>query len=353
MSNKKYEFSETEKNYIIDNWGKESATSMKNKIGCSWHAVCRVASEYGLELPTSNNWTEEETNLLKKLSDKYHYAEIAKIMNKTETAIYLKAKKLGITLIQGRRKWTPEEEIMLSDLWGTKPIEYIAKKMKRTTTSLQIRAKHLELGPMIRNNYDLITISDMEDLLSVDRNRIVTTWVKLGLKLKKIKLTQRFYMYTITWKDLMDFLESNQNEWDSRKVEKNMLGPEPTWLQEKRKRDIKENPLWYRLWTEEEIRQTEMLFKSGKNYQEISIIMNRSSNAIGILLRRMGYSSPFPQYWQDYELEYLRENYQNMSIQEIAEELGRTEKAISSKAEKMGYSRKLTKYQINGGKENG
>ena len=37
MSNKKYEFSEIEKNYIINNWGKESVTSMKNKIGCSWH----------------------------------------------------------------------------------------------------------------------------------------------------------------------------------------------------------------------------------------------------------------------------------------------------------------------------
>ena len=350
MSNKKYEFSEEEKNYIINNWGKESPTSMKNKIGCSWHAVCRVASEYGLELPTSNNWTEEEINLLKKLSDKYHYAEIAKIMNKTENSIYLKAKKLGITLIQGRRKWTIEEEIMLSDLWGTKPIEYIAKKMKRTTTSLQIRAKHLGLGPMIRNNYDLITISDMEDLLNVDRNRIINRWVKLGLKLKKKKLTQNFYLYTITWKDLMDFLENNQNEWDSRKVEKNMLGPEPEWLQEKRKRDIKENPLWYRLWTNEEILQTEILFKNGKTYQEIGIIMNRSTNAIGILLRNMGYSSPFPQYWQDDELEYLKENYPNMSIKEIAKELGRTEKAVSAKASRMGHTRKLINYQNNGGK---
>ena len=350
MSNKKYEFSEAEKKYIIDNWGKESPTSMKNKIGCSWHAVCRVAAEHGLELPKSNNWTEEEINLLKSLSDKCHYAEIAKIMNKTEPAIYLKAKKLGITLIRDKRRWTPEEETMLSDLWGTKSIEYIAKKMKRTTTSLQIRAKHLGLGPMIRNNYDLITISDMEDLLSVDRNRIVSTWVKLGLRLRKTKLTKNFSIYTITWEDLMDFLENNQNEWDSRKVEKNMLGLEPLWLQEKRKRDIKENPLWYRLWTEEEIVQTEMLFKSGKNYQEISVIMNRSCNAIGILLRRMGYSYTFSQYWQDDELEYLRDNYLHMSIQEIAEELGRTEKAVSSKASKMGYSRKLTKHQINGEK---
>ena len=66
--------------------------------------------------------------------------------------------------------------------------------------------------------------------------------------------------YTITWMDLMEFLESNQNEWDSRKIEKNMLGFEPEWLQEKRKRDIEENPLWYRKWTEEEIEKVESLF---------------------------------------------------------------------------------------------
>lgn len=74
----------------------------------SWYAVCKVADEHGLEIPTSNEWTNEEIETLKLLSDKYHYSEIAKIMNKTENAIYIKARRLGITLIQVRRKWTEE-----------------------------------------------------------------------------------------------------------------------------------------------------------------------------------------------------------------------------------------------------
>lgn len=37
-------------------------------------------------------------------------------MNKTENAIYIKARRLGITLIQDRRKWTEEEETLLYDL---------------------------------------------------------------------------------------------------------------------------------------------------------------------------------------------------------------------------------------------
>ena len=224
MKGKKREFTEEEIQYIVDNWGKESPYSMKNKFNCSWYAVCKVAEQHKLDIPTSNNWTPEEIETLKLLSDKYHYSEIAKIMNKTENAVYLKARKLKITLIQDGRKWTKEEETLLSDLWGTKSIETIAKSMKRTVFSLKVKAVRMGLGPMIRNNYDLITVSDMCDLLNVTRGRITTTWVKLGLNLKSKKLTNNKSYYVVTWNDLMEFLENNQNEWDSRLIEKNMLG---------------------------------------------------------------------------------------------------------------------------------
>lgn len=348
MSGKKYEFTEEQIKYIIDNWGKESPHSMKNKFGCTWYAVCKVAESHGLEILTSNAWTEEEIKVLKELSDKYHYTEIAKIMGKTENAIYLKARRLGITLIQDRRKWTVEEETLLSDLWGVKSIEYIAKKMKRTIFSIKVKAVRMGLGPMIRNNYDVITVSDMVDLLNVTRDRITDRWVKLELKLKKIKLTNKMSYYTINWKDLMDFLEANQNEWDSRNVEKNMLGLEPEWLQEKRKRDTIENPLWYRKWTEDEIKKAESLFKNGKTYQEISSIIERSEWAVANLLRNLGYSYMLPQYWKGKEIKYLRKNYQNMTYQEIAEELGRTTKAISAKAEELGFQKKLIRTKKEG-----
>lgn len=348
MPGKKYEFTEEQIKYIIDNWGKESPHSMKKKFGCTWYAVCKVAESHGLEIPTSNAWTEEEIKVLKELSDKYHYTEIAKIMGKTENAIYLKARRLGITLIQDRRKWTVEEETLLSDLWGVKSIEYIAKKMKRTVFSIKVKAVRMGLGAMIRNNYDVITVSDMVDLLNVTRDRITDRWVKLGLKLKKIKLTNKMSYYTINWKDLMDFLETNQNEWDSINVEKNMLGLEPEWLQEKRKRDTLEKPLWYRKWTEDEIKKAESLFKNGKTYQEISSIIDRSEWAVANLLRNLGYSYMLPQYWKGKEIKYLRENYQDMTYQEIAEELGRTTKAISAKAEELGFQKKLIRTKKEG-----
>lgn len=348
----KREFKKEEIQYIIDNWKKESPNSMKKRFDCSWYAICRVAEEQGLELPTSNEWTEEEIETLRLLSEKYHYAEIAKIMNKTENAIYLKARKLGITLIKDRRKWTKEEEILLSDLWGVKPIETISKKLKRTVFSLKVKAVRMGLGPMIRNNYEFITVSDICDLLNVSRDRIVITWFKLGLNLKRKKVTDNKSYYVVTWSDLMSFLEKNKNEWDSRCVEVNMLGPEPEWLKEKRVMDNLENPLWYRKWAEEEIKQAENLFKSGKNYLEIAEIINRSEWAVANLLRNMGYSYILPRYWKGKEIKFLRQNYQNMTYAEIAEELGRTTRAIEAKAEQLGYQKKLVKSKIDGGENN-
>ena len=342
MKNKRI-FSEEEVNYIINNWGKISAHSMKNKLNCTWYAVCKVASSHGLNAPKSNKWTTEDEETLKILAENYHYKNIAVIMNKSSNAIYLKARKLGITLIQDRRSWKPDEEKLFAELWGTTSIEKIAESMKRTVFSLKVKAVRMGLGPMIKNNYEVLTVSDISELLNISRDRITTTWVNLGLKLQKKKLTDNTSYYVISLDNLVLFLKNNQNEWDSRNVERYMLGSEPTWLKEKRKRDLKENPLWYRKWSEEEINKAEYLLKIGKNYSEIAIILNRSEGAVAEVLRKLGHSYELKQFWKGKEIKYLRENYEEKTYSEIAEYLNRSEGAVTAKASELNYQKKLTK----------
>lgn len=343
MAKKKFEFSEERIKYIINNWGIESPHSMKKKFGCTWYAVCKVAEEHGLEIPKSKEWTKEEIEQLKELSTSYNYKEIAKIMNKTENSIYIKARRLGIKLLSDKKIWTRGEEQLLKDLWGNKSIESISKELNRSINSLKVKATRLGLGSMIKSNYSIITISEITDLLNVTRDRITTRWVKLGLKLKKKKLTNNKEYYSVTLDDLMCFLEQNQDEWNSNYLEINALGPEPEWLKEKRKRDLKEEPQFYRKWTEEEITKAEELFKSGKTYEEISVIIKRSSSSVAYLLRNLGYSYRLPCFWKGEELKFLKDNYQNMTHQEIAEVLGRTTKSVGAKAEEMGYQKKKSK----------
>lgn len=336
-----HEFSKEDIQYIVDNWGKESPYSMKKKFNCTWYAVCKVAREHGLEIPTSNEWTEEEIQKLKVLSEKYDKAKIAKLMGKSENAIYLKAKRLNITLIQSRRKWKKEEEEILKELWGAVSIEYLAKKLKRTVFSLKVKAIKMGIGPMINNNLEVLTVNDISDILDVSRDRITITWVKLGLNLKKLKLTKNRCYYTITLEDLMEFLEKNQDIWDSRKVESHGLGYEPEWLLEKRKRDRNENPQGYKKWTDYDKKRAEVMLKLGKTYEEIAAELNRSEFAVATVLRDLGHVYELSKYWTDEEINYLKENIDNMTYKELANALDRTEGSVRWKAEEVGYQKKL------------
>ncbi len=61
--------------------------------------------------------------------------------------------------------------------------------------------------------------------------------VSLGLKLSFRKRSNHSVYSYVQIKDLYEFLEANQNIWDSRNLEKNILGVEPEWLKEKRIKD--------------------------------------------------------------------------------------------------------------------
>ena len=332
-------FTEEEKQFILNNWNKLSIHKIRDIINCSNKAIEYFAQENNLELPKSNRWTEEEIETLRRLSLTMQAKDIAKKLNKTENAIYQKGKKIGIDFECDRRIWKKEEELELRRLWGTIPIERISKRLNRSIYSLKVKANRLSLGPMYGNNPEFLTIKDITNLLKVTREKVENSWSKLGLNIRQKKLTNKCSYYCVTWEDLLTFLENNQDEWDSRKLEINIFGEEPNWLIEKRKRDIKEDPQGYKRWTKEEIDLVEHLFNQGKNYKEIALILKRSESAIANILRNLGYSYRLPQFWKGKELLFLKENYKNMTFEEIGEIIGRSERAVEMKAKQLGYNK--------------
>lgn len=341
MRGEKFIFTEEQINYIINNWGKESAHSMKNRFGCSWNAVVNIAKEHGLDLPSSNDWTEEQIETLKTLSEHYHYEDIARKMGKTENAIYLKARRLGIPLIQDRRKWSKEDEEYLYERWGRDKIEKIASNMKRSFFSIKVKATRMGLGYMSQANIDQISVSDISEILNVRSERITDTWIKLGLKLKRKKVSDNYSYYCIDLDQLMLFLKEHQDLWNSQYLEPNILGEEPDWLLEKRKRDFDNPPFEYKRWTESEIELAKTLLLQKYDYEYISTKVNHSPIGVAYKMRELGLSYKLPQFWKEKELKYLREHYKEMSYKEIASELNRTEKAIGAKAKELGYQKRL------------
>lgn len=203
------------------------------------------AQRLGLSIKTDRkNWTEEEYKQLEKLTmiDKKSPKEIAEIMGRSEDSIIIKINRRGLKIqTNDKRFWTKEEETLLSDLWGSESVEKIAKKLNRTVSSIKNKVFLLGLGSQMENNYDGLKISEICDLFNV-RRETVRIWVALGLNFKTRDMSKsRSYQY-VEIKDLFEFLEKNQNIWDSRVLEKNILGKEPEWLQLKRKKDIEIPP---------------------------------------------------------------------------------------------------------------
>ena len=339
----KYIFTDEQIEYIVDNWDKESIHSMKNRFGCTWYAVAKIGEIYGLDLPTSNYWSDEEIETLKTLSEDYHYEEIAKIMNRTENAIYLKAKRLKIDLIMDRKSWTDEDEAYLYERWGRDNIEKIAKDMKRSFYAIKVKATRMGLGYMHDANIDQIKVADISEILNVRAERITDTWLKYGLKLKRKKVSANHGYYCIKISDLLEFLKNNQDLWNSQYLEKNILGKEPDWLLEKRKKDIIDPPQEYTRWTEEELSLTKELILKGFDYDYISSYVNHTPNAIAYKARALGLSYRLKKYWKGSEIKLLKENYPAMSAKELSEILERSPKNIQGKAAELGIKKRLSR----------
>lgn len=342
MRGQKFEFTSEQIKYIVDNWGKISAHSMKNMFGCSWYAVVSIAKKYNLDPPESNRWTEEENELLKKLAADTHYEDIAESMHKSPNAIYLRAKRLGITLIQDRRSWSIEEENYLIEHWGVDAIEKIAKDMQRSIYSIRVKATRLGLGHMCKANTEQLTVADISYYLGVSHERITETWKNYGLKLKKKKVTKKYSYYCISIEDLMEFLKTHQDLWNANYLELNIFGIEPDWLTAKRRKDALNPPIEYRPWTNDEIKLATDLLKIGYDYELIAERLHRTPGSVAYKLRSLGYSYRLPKFWKGTEIKYLKEHYEDMTNEEIADHLNRSSKAIESKAGELGVS-KLTR----------
>lgn len=334
-----FKFSKEQEKYILDNWGKESIHSMKLKFGCTWYAIAKLGEKNGLELPTSNEWTEKEINKLRRLSNKMHYEKIAKVMGKTPNAVYIKARRIGITLIQDRRKWTKNEEDYLSKKWGENSINYIAVKLKRSVYSVKVKATRMKLGPAIENT-DFFTVSDLCEMLGVTRDRVTITWRKKGLALKEHYITDKKSYLVIEIDDLIKFLKDNQDEWDSRGLELYGLGIEPKWLTEKRKQDYLNPPVFYERWSAQEESKAINLLLLGKDYSEIAEEIGRSEAAVSVKLRDLGYSYRLKRFWKGVDFKFLKDNYLTMTYSDIGDALGRTEKAVSYQASRLNYKKK-------------
>lgn len=179
------------------------------------------------------------------------------------------------------RPWSVEDTQTLEDSWGNVSIKTIAKNLNRTETAINVRAIKLGLGAFLESG-DYISYNQLIEALNVNCSYKDVSWIeKRGLPIKyKIVQNNRFKIIKIN--DFWKWAEKNKAFINWSKVERNALGKEPKWVDEWRKASSKDKVRFKTTkWTKYEDDLLKMLLSQKKyGHLEISKRIERSTGAI-------------------------------------------------------------------------
>ena len=185
----------------------------------------------------------------------------------------------------GSRTWKPEELQYLEENWGVKSVPAIAKALNRTVNGVTIKAQRLGLGSVLMAG-DYITLHQLQLAVlgskSGGGSYILKSWVEnrgLPVHRKKVKNNSFRVVYL---QEFWEWAERNRSFIDFSKMDECILGAEPEWVKEQRRKDRvscaiqRKDP-----WTPEEDSQLLYLLKKQQySYTEISERLHRSVGAI-------------------------------------------------------------------------
>lgn len=181
------------------------------------------------------------------------------------------------------RKWTNEELKYLESSWGNISIPSIANKLNRSVNAVNVKAHKIGLGNFIEQG-DYITFHQLINTLGLQPSSqyLEQRLVKLNFPFKTKKIISK-RIKIVYLDEFWKWCKNNKNKISFANFEKNALGLEPEWVDDKRKADAI-NPTkrnGKRLWTKEDEKLLIQLTKSCKyTYRDLAKRFNRTENAI-------------------------------------------------------------------------
>lgn len=182
------------------------------------------------------------------------------------------------------KMWKPEELEYLQDKWGYSSVKAIAKALGRSENAINIKAvklklgAHLDSGQYLSLNQLLLTIG-----VTGGNSYFISTLQKRGLKIKRHKVRNCSFK-VVDISDFWEFAEKNKELFDFSRLEQNVLGIEPKWVNIKRNEDVKKNRLQKphnEEWTPAEDAELIRLLKMHRyGYAELEQRLRRTSGAI-------------------------------------------------------------------------
>lgn len=241
------------------------------------------------------------------------------------------------------RTWTKAEEAYLSEYWGVKSRTAIAAHLGRTENAINIRVCRLGLGAFLKSG-DYVTLNQVYIAL---RGRNVSNYQKksweenrgLPVHIKRISEKRVRVVYL---DEFWRWAEDNRSFLDFSKMEPYILGEEPEWVAEQRKKDFYACSLQKKTpWTPTEDELLKRLLSQQKyGYAELSKKLNRTAGAIQRRCRDLGLmdrpvkadNHGVSSVWTDAMYATVAEGIRNGdSYSLIGEKIGKSEKAVRGK----------------------
>lgn len=249
--------------------------------------------------------------------------------------------------------WDCEEIEYLEEKWGNISVVQMAKTLGRTETAVRMKAGKLGLGRFLESGWRYVTKHQLIMALgygSSDSYKDIS-WIK-NRGLPTHRLTRHKQTFQVIYIDeFWEWAEKNQAFLDFSKFELYVLGPEPEWVAAKRKRDYKKSQQYKMTpWTQQEDdRLKKYLSDNCYTVMELSKMINRTCGAIQRRIQDLNLNmKPVKANnhikWTDEEWEQLAEMIkQGYNYEAMSDSLGKSTKAIRGRVFDMYLTEKLDK----------
>ncbi|MGN7300532.1 DNA-binding protein [Ferdinandcohnia sp. SAFN-114] len=181
--------------------------------------------------------------------------------------------------------YSKEEIEFLKQNVGFMKLTTIAKKLNRPFNSVSIKVNRLGIGDT-RTQTGMITLGELAKILFVDRKTIENWVVRHELPCVKQITRQHKQYYFIKPGEFWEWAKKNKEKISFYKIEKNLLAPEPEWVDKERAKK-QDRIVNYRAWTIGEKRKVIELKNNGYTFAEIGKMLGRSASSVGKQYYRM------------------------------------------------------------------
>lgn len=235
-------------------------------------------------------WSEADDAYLRKHYTAMSDQALAVALGRTRRAVINRRCRLSLSREPGttRAPWSDEDIEYLTEHWGSIPVPRIASHLHRTPAAIKSYANRLGLTRQMGQG-DMMSLEAVMNMLGIKNDRTLHTWETQGLRITYCSIKQSVQIQRanpeyrpsciIHMNDLLEFLKTHPNCYDSRKIDLYGLGVEYPWLREKRQQDAQRPPL-ARWWTEQERSRLAMMVHRKMSPEAMARELNRSVSSI-------------------------------------------------------------------------